>query len=154
MGRRVLGCSVLRGSDGVSGRVMCVEERFPVEAASVPLARRLVEAFRPQMGAEAFGLLRLVVSELVANCVQHSRGRGTVAVEAARSDLHVHVAVRCPKGVSAPQVVSPGSRGGGGGLGLAIVDAVAADWGIGEDGSCSLVWADIAIGEPESPPGN
>jgi hypothetical protein len=37
-------------------------------------------------------------------------------------------------------------------LGLFIVDAVAADWGIGEEGADSLVWADIAVGEPSAHP--
>jgi anti-sigma regulatory factor (Ser/Thr protein kinase) len=100
------------------------------------------------MAVGAFEQLRLVVTELVTNCVRHSQGRGTISVEAVSLDGRVHVSVKCPKGESRPHIPSPGSRSGGGGLGLLIVDTLAVDWGVGEEGSNSLVWADIAVDEP------
>jgi anti-sigma regulatory factor (Ser/Thr protein kinase) len=124
-----------------------VAERLPLQATSVPRARCLMDGFRPALAAEAFEQLRLVVSELVANCVRHSRGQGTISLEAVSRDRYIHVAVKCPKGESAPHIPASGSRRGGG-LGLFIVDTVAADWGIGEEESDSLVWADIAVEEP------
>ncbi len=132
---------------------MRVVEELSLEATSVRRARSLVAPFRIEMGGEAFDALRLVVSELVANCVQHSLGRGSIMLEAAGRDRHVRVAVKCPKGASAPHIATPGHRDGGGGLGLRILDAVAESWGIGEDGSDSLVWADIAIDNPWPPAG-
>lgn len=127
--------------------MMRVVEQLPLEAASARRARTLVEPFRPRVAAGAFDALRLVVSELVANCVQHSQGDGAITLEAVGRDRHVHVAVKCPKGTSAPHIATPGSRDGGGGLGLRIVDSLAAVWGIGDESSDSLVWADIAIDE-------
>jgi anti-sigma regulatory factor (Ser/Thr protein kinase) len=127
---------------------MRVAERLPLEAASTRRARALLEPFRRTVAAEAFDALRLVVSELVANCVQHGLGDGIIMLEAVRRDRHVHVAVKCPKGASVPHITTPGHRDGGGGLGLRIVDAVAARWGIGDDGADSLVWAEVVVDQP------
>jgi anti-anti-sigma regulatory factor/anti-sigma regulatory factor (Ser/Thr protein kinase) len=115
-----------------------LSDRLLPIAGAVRLARDVVtEACRTWALPELVGPASLVVSELVANGVEHAGTMMTVQIT--RRTRHVYVAVRDSS--AAEPVIN---RAGGlaeRGRGLMLVDAVAAQWGWlpTEDGK--IVWA-------------
>lgn len=90
----------------------------------------------------------IVVSELVANAVEHGRGLVTVDVEQEVHRLRVEVASAA--GTSTPRVLHPVPLEPSG-RGLLIVDALASTWGHRDDrGGRRTVWAELD--RPESAP--
>ena len=90
---------------------------------------------------ELVGPASLVVSELVANAVEHARTMMTVTI--ARPSRHVHIAVR--DGVPREPVLgqSPGLAERG--RGLMLVENVAAYWGWLPSRDGKVVWAALAV---------
>ena len=86
----------------------------------------------------------LVISELVGNAVRHATGlpSGGLHVDWEIRPGVVEVAVTDGGGSSMPRArnASPDAQGG---RGLAIVDALADDWGVRQQGSVLTVWAKI-----------
>jgi anti-sigma regulatory factor (Ser/Thr protein kinase) len=92
-------------------------------------------------------VLALVVSELVTNAVVHARcGAGRqVALALVRGEGAVRVEVRdSGRGVPVPRGAVPFTEESG--RGLAVVAAVAADWGVREEVVGKTVWALLALG--------
>ncbi|MFL5910866.1 MAG: ATP-binding protein [Gaiellaceae bacterium] len=92
--------------------------------------------------------LRLLVSELATNCVQHahadSGNRIDVAVSLPPGAVRVEVSTAGPP-FEAPRAkpALPGRMNGDGGRGLYIVDALARSWGVAP-GPANSVWFEIA----------
>jgi anti-sigma regulatory factor (Ser/Thr protein kinase) len=80
----------------------------------------------------------LVISELVTNCVRHSASDQSIEMTVDASDTTIRIEV-LDRGAGFVPVES--MRGGG--LGLKIVDRVAANWGVTTNGHCT-VWVEIS----------
>jgi anti-sigma regulatory factor (Ser/Thr protein kinase) len=80
----------------------------------------------------------LVISELVTNCVRHSASDQAIEMTVDSSDTTIRIEV-LDRGVGFVPIDS--MRGGG--LGLKIVDRVAANWGVFTNGHCT-VWVEIS----------
>ena len=93
--------------------------------------------------------VRLVVSELATNAVQH--GRTPFVVTLGELDGFVRLAIRdgspLPPVMSAPHLMDLGGRG------LVLVEQLSHAWGSSTDGSGSKsVWATFATRHPSLPP--
>jgi anti-sigma regulatory factor (Ser/Thr protein kinase) len=86
----------------------------------------------------------LLVSELVGNAVRHAEGlpSGGLHVDWEIRPGVIEVAVTDGGGRSLPRAREAGVEAPGG-RGLAIVDAIASDWGVRRQGSVTTVWATI-----------
>ncbi|WP_326701117.1 ATP-binding protein [Streptomyces sp. NBC_01754] len=117
-------------------------ETLPREPESAATARRLVCAASTAWGLESAAENgALVVSELVANAVQHARRESIrVVVERAAHDT-VRVAVAdLSRARPVEREVGDDEEGG---RGLRLVAALAADWGTDERRWGKIVWADL-----------
>lgn len=117
---------------------------FRISLRSVPgasfLARRRVDALAEFLPAVTLADVRTILTELVTNCVAHGSGDEiAVAVE-----VHEDGSVRgCVSDGGSGTIEIAGDRPPGtGGLGLRIVDALAARWGV--DAPSTDVWFELA----------
>ena len=109
---------------------------LPPDAAGVVLARRAVSALPLDPGRA--GDVKLVVSELVTNSVEHAHLRPEDHIElCARidDDGALRVEVR-DEGPGPPARPAPG-------LGWRIVDRIADRWGVLREGNRSCVWFEL-----------
>lgn len=112
-----------------------------------PLSARakLSESLGPRLGPPVLDDMRLLVSELVTNCVLHggASDRRKITVRTAVREDSVLTEV-CHDGPSFlppsewPDVESPG------GLGLFLVDQMSSAWGIAEDCE-TCVWFELCL---------
>ena len=125
-----------------------VEQQYPCTVASARDARRFCsEQLHRHLGAtsEARAVAdsaQLVVSELITNAVNANCSRTGLTLSCEGDSLRIAV---LDDGRGTPAIVSPDERDEHG-RGLAIVDAVAADWGVvshSDDGK--QVWAELTI---------
>jgi anti-sigma regulatory factor (Ser/Thr protein kinase) len=102
-------------------------------------ARALVaDTCRGRLSPEAIEAARLLVSELVTNCVLHAHSMITLAVHC--DGEHVAVAVS-DDGEDLPRVRDDVAETDTGGRGLHLVAALASDWGIRpRDDGGKVVW--------------
>jgi anti-sigma regulatory factor (Ser/Thr protein kinase) len=108
-----------------------------------------LEPLRREISPDTYYGVALVVSELVANAVQHGGADGEITVEIQRRSSVVKVRVCSPRGGTSPRLVDPGCRvDGSGGIGLHLVDRLAVAWGVDTQTRQTLVWADVAITDP------
>jgi two-component sensor histidine kinase len=86
--------------------------------------------------------LMIIVSELVANAVRHAppAPAGEIVLTIVREEAALRVEVRDP-GYGFDPTPDPVQEGG---LGLAIVERIARDWGIVHGGR-TLVWCEIGL---------
>ena len=87
----------------------------------------------------------LLVSELVTNSVRHSasgRPGRTVTVTVLSSAEVTRVQVTDMSGTTVP-ALRPGVSGREGGRGLHLVDALAARWGLEQDGGHTTTWFEL-----------
>lgn len=107
---------------------------------SAPAAARahVADACRGRLSPEATEAARLLVSELVTNCVLHAHSIITLAIDC--DDSHVAVAVS-DDGDGMPNLRDDVADTDTGGRGLHLVEALAGEWGIHprEDGG-KVVW--------------
>lgn len=117
-------------------------ETLPCEAESASRARLLVgAALNTWQLSHLIDDGQLIVSELVANAVQHSRcHRVRVSVERP-TGARVRVAVS-DKSRSQPAVATPGVDEEAG-RGLLLVGSLADDWGVDHRGWGKVVWAEL-----------
>lgn len=117
-------------------------ETLPCEAESASQARLLVSAaLNTWQLSHLIDDGQLIVSELVANAVQHSRcHRVRVSLERLTGG-RVRVAVS-DKSPSRPAVVTP-SVDEEAGRGLLLVGSLADDWGVDYRGWGKVVWAEL-----------
>ncbi|MFJ5035551.1 ATP-binding protein [Streptomyces sp. NPDC088560] len=148
-----MGDTVARSSHRRAMRVLEAEDGTPVvtevlprKPESVPEARRLVrEVLASWELPHLMDAAELVVSELSANAVQHARA-SSFRVTVRRPGDRVRVAV-IDKSTAEP-VLRPSHDEAEGGRGLALVAAVAHQWGTDPLGWGKRVWADLAVPEP------
>jgi serine/threonine-protein kinase RsbW len=122
------------------------ELTVPARTASARVARHWV---MNQLAAEGvYGLenqvIELLTGELVANAALHGPSDGEVRVRAWRAGDTVRVAVR-DSSPTAP-VVRHAEPTAASGRGMALVESLAADWGVehhGDEGK--TVWFDVAL---------
>jgi anti-sigma regulatory factor (Ser/Thr protein kinase) len=109
---------------------------LPARAESVVLARRAVEAMALDPGRR--GAVKLLVSELVTNAIEHARLQPDDRIELVarlRVDGSLRVEVRDPgRGVR-----DHAARG----LGMRIVDRVADRWGVDRRNGLTCVWFEL-----------
>ncbi|MFI6876400.1 ATP-binding protein [Streptomyces sp. NPDC050400] len=126
---------------------------FTQRLSSTPRGARLARILVTQhlhewghpYGSDASEALTLVTAELAANAVRHGRvpGRDFRVRLLAYGDRSLRVEVTDQRGERLPE---PGGRGGDGGRGLVLVEALATRWGVrahapGEPGK--TVWAEL-----------
>jgi hypothetical protein len=120
-----------------------VAAKFPAERHAPGRARRLVMAALRQWGYE--GVLvddaALVASELGTNAVLHADSPFSLIARIRDSVLRIAVEDASPLGAS-------GYRGGlilRAGHGLAVVEALASDWGVEGTAEGKVVWAELRV---------
>jgi len=117
--------------------------------AALAAARKVVGAVLHGWGlAAGIADAEQVVTELVTNAIRHAPGQGCYELErVGRSDgVRIYVA----DGPAARPAVVHGSPIVGYGIGMRIVQALAANWGADEHHGGKRVWADLAIGRGPS----
>ena len=103
-------------------------------------ARRAIDGLADYLPASTLKELRWVVTELVENSVDHGTGGAiTVVVEITPSGMACGTVSDGGRG---PVEIAPGRKVGDGGLGLRIVDALAARWGV--RAPSSDIWFELA----------
>ena len=113
---------------------------LPALSASVSAARRTVTALCEPAGLEQLhDTAALLTSEVVTNAVVH--GDGTVLVRARTGDGRLRVEVE-DEGDGAP-VERQAARDAEGGRGLALVAALADDWGVERVPGGKYVWFEL-----------
>jgi anti-sigma regulatory factor (Ser/Thr protein kinase) len=108
-----------------------------IPIASQRDAREIVRARLGERPAEIVETAVLLTDELVSNAIEHGAGRPRLVVEIDESQLHVEVHDDNPRVDLAPAVVEPLSPRG---RGLAIVNGLAASWGVSPHGTGKAVW--------------
>lgn len=93
--------------------------------------------------------VRLTTSELVTNVVRHTDDGGELRAWDPKPDVPLRIEVEDP-GPDVPAI--PAKAPAIGGLGLAIVDAVADDWGVEPQSSGKVVWAEFDRNQHQEPP--
>jgi DNA-binding response OmpR family regulator len=127
----------------VSGALGEAATAFAAEPASAGRARRFVGGALDGWGrTEAAEVVDLLVSELVANAIRHSASEVEVAVHLLPGGLRVEVH---DSGDGRPTVVDadPDAERG---RGLALVDALAAAWGVDAHDDGKDVWFELDAG--------
>lgn len=116
--------------------------RMTGDAGSVRTARTVVRDLMAREPADVRDVAVLLTDELVTNALVHGGGRFCLDVEV-RSDA-VRVAV-ADRGAGEPRVLHPsGDREHG--RGMAIVDALAASWGVDREHARKVVWFELPLG--------
>lgn len=117
-------------------------ETLPCEAESASQARQLVRAaLNTWQLSHLIDDGQLIVSELVANAVQHSHCRRIHVSVERPTESRVRVVVS-DKSQSKPVVATPGVDEEAG-RGLLLIGSVADDWGIDYRRWGKAVWADL-----------
>jgi anti-sigma regulatory factor (Ser/Thr protein kinase) len=115
---------------------------LPPTAGSVPVARHLVQellqAWEVPHDREDAALL---VTELVANVVDHVQGEASLTLELSLSGDWLRIAV--VDGSSIRPVVQALSHDRPRGRGLRMVEAIAVRWGADDHGGGKRVWFDL-----------
>lgn len=118
---------------------------LPCDPASVGAARRAVDDFSDRLQPDLLADLRLLVSELVTNSVEHGpRSEGTpIGLHLSISNESVRVEVRDGgRGFTQQLRPSPPSLDAASGRGLYLVDHLADRWGVAGRRSTS-VWVEL-----------
>lgn len=113
---------------------------LPLDEDSAAGARLLIGVVGEDLGSEALGTAALLAHELVMNSVRHSgMGPGEdISLTITRSDYEVMVEVSDTGRGFKPPRASDGS--GDCGMGLQLVQKMAARWGMSSDEHRTAVW--------------
>ena len=123
---------------------------LPNSAEAPSIARRFVrQTLEGWDGNDATDNAALLTSELVTNVIRHTSARSTLRVSINRDVVRIEVSD--PDRTPLPEPAASRAFGPDG-LGLAIVDRVASNWGVElvEDGK--IVWFEVVPG-PRKPIG-
>lgn len=117
------------------------------ESSSVKVARDEVAAALQMMGwpAHAVDRARVVASELATNAVLHAGTSFELTVRVA-DDAWIEVSDGAPADL--PRRADPSDERPGG-MGLYLVDAMAAEWGVERDPDRKVVWARLTGPPPD-----
>lgn len=123
---------------------MLYSEALPKSAASAGAARRVVDRLRGRVPDEHLANARLLVSELVANAVEHVPEDGEIGLRVAFDDGVLRVEVRDPGHgfTPAPRRADASISSG---WGLHFTRVLADRWAADLDGS-ARVWFEIDTG--------
>lgn len=128
----------LHAGDGMGVRT----ETLPRRSESAATGRRIVRAaLRGWATGDLVDTAELVVTELIANAVQHARCDSVRLTVRRNEDGGVHIAVT-DRSHRVPVLRQPGPAGQTG-RGLAIVDGLAARWGHDPLPWGKRVWAEL-----------
>ncbi|WP_336028453.1 ATP-binding protein [Geodermatophilus sp. FMUSA9-8] len=112
---------------------------LPPSPRSVPVARHVArEVLRAWRAPQDAGDVELLVTELVANVVDHVEGEAVLSLELEYSDGWLRVAVA--DGSAVRPVVGELRGDQPRGRGMQIVAAIANDWGVEDAGDGKRVW--------------
>jgi CheY-like chemotaxis protein len=115
-------------------------EGFSADPQSVSAARRFVAGTLADWElSELADTITLLLSELVTNAIIHAEAAPDVTVRLLRDRVHVEVADGRSRTVDAQETSETDSTG----RGLALVDALAADWGSVSVADGKVVWFDV-----------
>ncbi len=121
---------------------------LPHAPASAARARRALVEQLELLGVptDVVDDAQLALSEMIGNAVRHARPRsdGSVLARWEVAAGALRIAVVDGGGDSEP-AVQRSRPDGGSGRGLAIVAALASDWGVEHTGSDTRVWAEIPL---------
>jgi anti-sigma regulatory factor (Ser/Thr protein kinase) len=110
-------------------------------------ARRALEHFAPGLAGRQLDAARLLITEVVGNCVRHGGAgpRETIelSLSSTESTLFVRVGDHGCGFEPDPHPVPPDDTGEGG-RGLYLVDVLASRWGVRRDG-LTVVWFELPI---------
>jgi len=119
---------------------MFVSSIDPVSAERPAAARRLVRSKLAGMTPVVIGTVELLTSELMNNAIVHGSGLADLVLEIEDGCVHVEVRDFEPTVELAPLQLEASSVRG---RGLAIVDALAAKWGVESRPGGKVVWFDV-----------
>ena len=118
--------------------------RLPSTPRSAATARRETRSFIPGLPIDAEAAL-LIVSELVANAIQHGTGPIDVRLAWDGRALQIEVSDGDP-GIERVTLTPPSARYDHG-RGLALTDRLATDWGTRPNVVGKTVWATVTDGQ-------
>jgi anti-sigma regulatory factor (Ser/Thr protein kinase) len=121
--------------------VLPISERLPKAPGSAARARRLLEPLESQIGRETLDNARLLVTELIANAVEHVREEGELGLDVALRDGTLFVAVTDPGPGFVPAPRRPDAPKDSG-WGLHFTDLLAERWGADGSGR-GRVWFEL-----------
>jgi len=115
------------------------------------IAREVVRGLGTELDAQRLNEVRLLVTELVTNCVRHAHigGAQTVTVSLELDESTLYVAVSNPGTGFEPPAPPPEEREGG--RGLLLVDRLADRWGV-DDVHEARVWFEVSRTANGGPP--
>jgi anti-sigma regulatory factor (Ser/Thr protein kinase) len=114
---------------------------LPKSPGSAARARLFLDQFREEVDPRVFENARLLLSELVANAVEHVREDGDLELRIALRESALRVEVLDPGPGFEPQPRSPHSDRG---WGLHFTDRLASRWGADHDGR-ARVWFELPL---------
>ncbi len=113
---------------------------LPKASGSAATARRSLECVRDEVSERTLENARLLVSELVANAIEHVREEGEIELRISFAGGRLRVEVLDPGPGFTPRQRSPDSDRG---WGLQYVDRLAASWGVDREDERSRVWFEL-----------
>ena len=125
--------------------VVRVRKQLPCNTGAPATARRLVREMCPlwQVDDELQETAQFVVSELVANAVEHACTGVGLTLERSRHGLRVAVRDASPVGFPGPVQRWTDSLGQVRGRGLELVESLTTAWGVDVQPDGNTVWAEI-----------
>ena len=125
--------------------VVRVRVQLPFDAGAPATARRLVREMCPlwQVDEQSQDTAQFVVSELVANAVEHACTGVGVTLERGPQGLRIAVRDSSPVGFPGPVERSTDPLGQVRGRGLELVDTLTPAWGVDVQPDGNTVWAEI-----------
>jgi anti-sigma regulatory factor (Ser/Thr protein kinase) len=118
-----------------------IHEQLPKDRGSASHARRVLERLAGRVGAPVLANAQLLVTELVANAVEHSGGDGELSLDVSLGEGRLRVGVSDPGPGFQPQPRRPGSPLDSG-WGLHFVDQIADRWAVELD-TRTHVWFEL-----------
>ncbi len=110
-------------------------------------ARRAIANLRADLDPPLMETLRLLVTELVTNSVRHTQCDSlTLRVAIGKAAVLTEVADEGPRfdADAALEAEQPDSRGVDAGWGLFLVQRLARDWGVKDEGRSKRVWFELS----------
>jgi anti-sigma regulatory factor (Ser/Thr protein kinase) len=120
---------------------------FPAVASSVAGARGFAVQALAEIPADVVEDIRLMVSELASNAIEHAMTRFHLAIHRSRHEIRVEVT---DSGGGTPAMRTPGSDAVNG-RGLQIVNTVSTHWGVEQESEAKTVWFTRAFAPMASP---